>query len=204
MGDIRDPPIPFQHVVQTMKEDHSVKTRDSQITIGSSVDTEISRSTELSKSSDDVEKQGATPAAADQDATLPPTDRGARAYLFLLSAFAIEAIMWGTYHPWSCSRRCRQLRWLLQPSLSASRLSPAIFGLCGKQSLNTLQTELCLFLTRGRLPFDFRCDPLVLREEPGIREQSLPLRNRHPGNCTSPLNPVAHWAPISKLLHSQH
>ena len=28
---------------------------------------------------------------------LPPTDRGIKAYLFLLSAFIIEAIMWGEY-----------------------------------------------------------------------------------------------------------
>jgi hypothetical protein len=26
---------------------------------------------------------------------LPPTDRGTQAYLFMLTAFAIEAIMWG-------------------------------------------------------------------------------------------------------------
>jgi hypothetical protein len=28
---------------------------------------------------------------------LPPTDRGLRAYLFMLSAFTIEAIMWGKF-----------------------------------------------------------------------------------------------------------
>jgi hypothetical protein len=45
---------------------------------------------------DAAEKQTTTP-TANLDATLPSTDNSVQAYLFLLGAFAIEAIMWGTY-----------------------------------------------------------------------------------------------------------
>jgi len=47
------------------------------------------------KSVEAVEKQALQ--AAEFDATLPKTDSSIQAYLFLVGAFAIEAILWGEY-----------------------------------------------------------------------------------------------------------
>jgi len=65
--------------------------RDSATTIASTSDIDVP----ISGSAEKGERQ--TPLVADFGDTLPQTDSSVQAYLFLVGAFAIEAIMWGEY-----------------------------------------------------------------------------------------------------------